>query len=95
MITKEEKEKLIEENCEEEVNAYIDIVSEEYAEVEQFEEMRQGQYKSDEDFVQTLLEDIGTIPEDFPSYIYIDWKATARDVMYDYAESNGWYFRNC
>ena len=22
-------------------------------------------------------------------------RENARDVMYDYAESNGWYFRNC
>lgn len=53
-----------------------------------------GEHKSDEDFAQELLEDIGTIPRDLPAYVYIDWERTARDIMMDYCDSNGHYFRN-
>lgn len=53
-----------------------------------------GEYSSDEEFAQTTLEQDGSIPENLPSYIYIDWEATARHLMYDYMSSNGYYFRN-
>lgn len=53
-----------------------------------------GQYNSDEDFAQDILEQDGSIPENLPSYIYIDWEATTRHLMYDYMSSNGYYFRN-
>lgn len=53
-----------------------------------------GEYDSDEDFAQCTLDQDGSIPESLPSYIYIDWEATARHLMYDYMSSNGYYFRN-
>lgn len=52
-----------------------------------------GEYKSDIDFVQDLLEQTGEIPQNLPSYICIDWEATSRNIMFDYSESNGYYFR--
>ena len=52
-----------------------------------------GEYASDIDFTMDLLEGIGAIPKDFPTYIYIDWEGTARDIMLDYSEHNGHYFR--
>lgn len=58
------------------------------------DECYQGEHISDEYFAQRLCEEIGDIPRDFPSYIHIDWESTARDLMYDYSESNGHYFRN-
>ena len=57
------------------------------------DEAYQGEFKDDEDFVQNLLEDIGDIPSNLPSYIHIDWERTASDVMCDYCEYNGHYFR--
>ena len=92
-MTIEDKKQLIEDNSEEEVKAYISIALEEYATVEGFEESRQGEYDSDKDFVQELLEDCGDILRDLPAYIHIDWETTVRDVMMDYSESNGYYFR--
>ena len=53
----------------------------------------QGQYDSDIDFTMELLESCGDIPKDLPSYIHIDWEGTARDIMMDYSEHNGFYFR--
>ncbi len=63
-------------------------------EPENIEEAYQGQYSSDEDFTKQLLEDVGTIPSDLPWYVHIDWEQTARDIMMDYCESNGHYFRS-
>lgn len=55
-------------------------------------EVYQGKYSNDGEFVKQLLEDCGDIPK-LPSYIYIDWEKTARDIMYDYVEDDGHYFR--
>lgn len=51
-----------------------------------------GEYSSDEDFVQGLYEN--DIPFNLPNFVVIDWEATARNIMYDYFESNGHYFRS-
>jgi hypothetical protein len=37
-----------------------------------------------EDYTRDLLEDLGYIPKDFPTWIEIDWKATANNVEQDY-----------
>jgi antirestriction protein len=58
------------------------------------EDAYSGQFDSDIDFTMELLESCGDIPKDLPSYIHIDWESTARDIMYDYSEANGYYFRN-
>ena len=39
-----------------------------------------------EEYVEELLEDIGYIPKDFPSWIEIDWESTANNVKVDYME---------
>jgi hypothetical protein len=36
------------------------------------------------DYAREMLEDCGTIPRDLPSWVEIDWKATARNVRMDY-----------
>ncbi|MDR6489340.1 antirestriction protein [Chryseobacterium vietnamense] len=51
-----------------------------------------GEYSDDETFAQYILEE--NIPDSLPNYIYIDWEATARNLMYDYFESNGHYFKS-
>ncbi|MCW1960746.1 antirestriction protein ArdA [Chryseobacterium viscerum] len=51
-----------------------------------------GEYLDDETFAQYILEE--SIPESLPNYIYIDWEATSRCLMYDYFESDGHYFRS-
>jgi len=56
-------------------------------------ECYQGEFRSDEEFVEDLLDQDGDIPKDLPHYVYIDWERTARDVMYDYTEYSGHYFR--
>ena len=39
-----------------------------------------GEFSDDETFAQYMLEE--DIPESLPSCIYIDWEATARNLMY-------------
>jgi hypothetical protein len=60
---------------------------------EDIDEMYQGQWDDDETFVMRLLEDTGMIPSDLPNFIYIDWERTAENVMDDYVEHRGHYFR--
>jgi hypothetical protein len=51
------------------------------------------------DYAQELLEECGYIPKDFPSWIKIDWEATAHNVRIDYTstEFDGvtYWFRRC
>ena len=61
--------------------------------IDNAEEAYAGMYDSDEDFVHDLLEMCGDIPENMPSYIYIDWKKTAECIMQDYVTDNNYYFR--
>ena len=51
-----------------------------------------GEYLDDETFAQYMLEE--DIPESLPNYIYIDWEATSRNLMFDYFKSDGHYFRS-
>lgn len=39
-----------------------------------------------EQYCQELCEDIGDIPKNIPTYIVIDWAATANNIKYDYSE---------
>ena len=75
--------------------AYIEGTGDEGASIEDAEDAFAGEFSSDQDFAWQLAEDVGDIPRDLPSYIVIDWEATARNIMFDYFEVDGLYFRNC
>ncbi len=57
-------------------------------------EAYQGEYKSDEDFAESFAEELGYMNESkgWP-FNCIDWKQAAIDLMMDYSEANGHYFR--
>jgi antirestriction protein len=58
------------------------------------EESYRGEAQSDEDFALEFAEETGFCqPSEWPFYA-IDWKAAARDLMYDYTEVDGHYFYN-
>lgn len=88
-VGRSELENLIERFGEELVSKYQDDIGG----LSDMEEAYQGEYKNDADFVEQLLTDCGDIPE-LPSYVYIDWERTANDVMMDYFEIDGHYFRS-
>ena len=50
-----------------------------------------------EEYVEEMLIDCGYISKDFPTWIEIDWEATAENVKQDYSEleykGNTYYFR--
>ncbi|CAA7386519.1 hypothetical protein CHRY9393_00815 [Chryseobacterium fistulae] len=51
-----------------------------------------GEYANNIEFVEYLYEN--DIPFNLPSFVVIDWEANARNIMYDYFESNGHYFKS-
>lgn len=64
--------------------------------IDNIDEAYQGEYKSDSDFAEETAEQICDI--DFRSLNWpltcIDWEQAAKELMYDYSEANGHYFRN-
>ena len=60
-----------------------------------FDEAFQGQYKDDQDFAYEVAEQLGAIDHKatWPQNC-IDWEYAARELMYDYQEIDGYYFRN-
>lgn len=58
------------------------------------EEAYQGQFDSDEEFAQTMADDLGLIQNDLSwPYDCISWPDAARELMTDYVTEDGWYFR--
>lgn len=51
-----------------------------------------------EEYVKDLIEDLGYIPKDFPSWIEIDWTSTIYNVLQDYSEvtyqGTEYFYRN-
>lgn len=75
--------------------AYIDNVGEEYADALDVEDAYEGHYKDDEDFAQDMAEKLGAINDEAAwPYTCIDWEYAARELMHDYFEVDGHYFRN-
>jgi len=62
---------------------------------DQWEEAYQGKYNDDEEFAYDLAEQLGAIDKkaSWPNTC-IDWEQAAEEIMYDYFESDGFYFRN-
>ncbi len=54
-----------------------------------------GQYKDDQDFAYETAISCGDMQKN-PHWPYtcIDWEQAAKELMYDYSEANGYYFRN-
>lgn len=92
----ETKKMLIEQYGEDAVKAYEELGIEPAGEFENFEESYAGEFKSDEDFAQDMAEQLGTVDfknQSWPAYC-IDWEYAARELMMDYSEQDGYYFRN-
>ena len=80
------------------ISAYLDCFGYSCSSVsellEKISDCYEGEFGNDEDFTENLLCETRCIPDNLPSYIYIDWKSTARDIMMDYSASNDHYFRS-
>lgn len=63
--------------------------------ISDIEDAYSGSYDSEEDFAEDMADQLGyEIPNQWP-FRCIDWEWAARELMYDYTEQNGHYFRNC
>lgn len=63
--------------------------------IEDADEAYQGEYRDDEKFAQEMADQLGAVDKNasWPMNC-IDWEFAAKELMYDYFESNGHYFRN-
>lgn len=63
--------------------------------VSQVQEAYSGEFKSNEEFAQDMADQVGSSDDNtsWPNG-YIDWERAASDLMMDYCEDNGYYFRN-
>ena len=60
--------------------------------LQDIEEAYQGEFNSDEDFAIEMADGLCEIPQSWPHYC-IDWGFAAKELMHDYCEHNGHYFR--
>ncbi len=95
-ISKQAEEMSEENKLDAEVNqAYIDLVGEEYATADNAQEAYAGQFDSDEEFAQDLAEQTGDLGKNIQwPYTCIDWEWASRELMMDYSEQDGYYFRS-
>ena len=84
----------IDEDEKEACEAYISIMGS-GTDLRDFQESYSGQYDSVEEFAQEQAESCGLIDNTatWPNNC-IDWEQAGRELMYDYCEQNGYYFRN-
>lgn len=59
------------------------------------DEAYQGPHATDAEFAEDIADSLGLVEESnrWPNYC-IDWEWAARELMMDYSEHNGHYFRN-
>ena len=80
------------------IEAFADLGNYDITDIDSFfdalEESYTGEYKSDADFAECLAEELGYLEnaQGWP-HNCIDWSSAAYDLMFDYSESNGHYFR--
>lgn len=73
------------------IAAFIECYSAE--DLANFEDSYSGHWNSAEEFAQDMADGIGVeIGTQWPMYC-IDWEYAARELMYDYSEHDGYYFR--
>ena len=100
MTTETVEKKFTAEQLEEIENSHLGLEVWEAAEAldvqfEDTEEAYSGEFASDEEFAQDLAEQCDMIQEKVVwPYTCIDWEFAARELMMDYGEENGHYFRN-
>ena len=93
--TQEARQKLIDGGADENaIDSYIALgIGDD--DLSQFEEAYVGKFNSDEEFAREQAEETGDMPNGthWPMYC-IDWEWAARELMMDYSEEGGHYFRN-
>lgn len=75
------------------VKAYMELNSTD--DLSDFEESYAGAFSDDAEFAQDMAENIGAVDDKatWPNNC-IDWEEAGKQLMYDYSEQSGFYFRN-
>lgn len=83
----------IHESDKEKCQAYLEATG--ATDLMDFNESYSGEFASDEDFAEDMATQIGAIDRKstWPNNC-IDWEMAAKELMYDYSEQDGYYFRN-
>lgn len=76
------------------VKAYEKLGIEEKGHFDDIEESYAGEFSSDEDFARDMADQFGEAPADQWPHYCIDWEYAARELMMDYSEEDGYYFRD-
>ena len=80
------------------IEAFADLGNYNLEEIDEFfealEESYSGKFDSDVNFAMDLHEQTGEQISDSWPHSCIDWDRAARDLMFDYCENNGYYFRS-
>ena len=75
------------------LTAFIDCFGGDFAQaLDKYEDAYQGEFKDDEEFAESMAESMGIEISNAWPHNCIDWERAARDLMFDYSESNGHYF---
>lgn len=75
--------------------AYIDATGDNNADIETARDSLYGRYDSDLDMAYDYIESTGLLSDVHESIArYFDYEAFARDLSYDFSQSNGYYFSN-
>ena len=95
-ITKQARKMAADNDLNEEINqAYIDLAGAEYATADECAEAYAGEFSSDKDFAENMAEELGEIDQNAKwPHSCIDWEWASRELMMDYSEEGGYYFRN-
>lgn len=96
MTTETEYPAEIDLDQEEAWDAYADWVGQEYANPSDFQDAYGGEWASEQEFAENLLDDVGGLSGMEESLqCYFDYEAFARDLfMTDYSYVDGFVFRN-
>lgn len=62
--------------------------------VSEAEEAFAGEFSNDRDFAQDMADQLGMEKDLSWPHNCIDWEMAAKELMYDYFEQDGYYFRN-
>ncbi len=78
------------------IDAYHSLGFERGNGLENFEESYSMHADSDEEYAREIASELGLLnkPDLAWPFTCIDWEWAAREIMYDYAEEDGYYFRN-
>ena len=89
----EDYARMVDEYDQETVDAFLEVFD--MMDVEHLSDAYYGQYRSEAEFAENFVTDMGYAQHDMPYWIAIDWEKTWDDgLSWDYTFNNGYVFSN-